>query len=141
MCIIIFPIRISKWQGWENLRIGKTFFTFFSVCRLWPPHHHHHHGFQIKQFFFLFLKKQSGTALTRTGANPERMLSYGKRRLRAKQESKKQKGKTVDYSLIKAKLKQLDVSITSQKRHKVVLCQDLFEQKHKRVILTQAVTA
>jgi hypothetical protein len=66
------------------------------------------------------------------------MLSYGKRRLHAKQTSKKQKVKPVDYLLIKGKLKRLDVSVTKDIKQ---YCRDLFEQKHERVIWTQAVTA
>jgi len=93
-----------------NFRIGKTFFSFFQRADL--GHHFIIMVCHMKQFFFLFLKKL-GTALTRTGGNLERTLSYGKRRLHTKQASKKQKGKAVGYSLIKGKLK-LQVSLVTK---------------------------
>jgi len=122
MCILIFFNSYLKMAGVGNFWIGKTFFSFFSVCRLCPPLHHHGLSYET---VFIFIFEKIRHWINKNRGKPERTLSYGKRRLHAKQASKKQKGKAVGYSLIKGKLKLQDVSITSHKRHKVVLSRPL----------------
>jgi len=111
----------------QNGRSGKllnrkNILLFFSVCRLCPPLHHHGLSYET---VFIFIFEKIRHWINKNRGKPERTLSYGKRRLHAKQASKKQKGKAVGYSLIKGKLKLQDVSITSHKRHKVVLSRPL----------------